>query len=47
MESYNDAFSLSGLGFVNSLFLFAGGSLLGVLGAALAVSKHLHSIEPK
>lgn len=45
--SYNSAFSLLGLGFGTTLVLLVGGGLLGVLGAGLAVRRHLHDIEPR
>ena len=47
IQSYNDAFSLLGLGLVMTLVLVVGGGLLGVLGAAIAVRRHLHEIEPR
>jgi len=47
MASYSNAFGLSGPGFGDSFMLLLSGALLGIFGAALAVSKHLHSIEPK
>jgi len=47
MASYSDTFIMSGLSFVNTLLLLGFGALLGVLGAGIAVSRHLHSIEPK
>ena len=47
MASYSDAFAMSGLSLLNSLFLLGFGALLGVIGAGLAVSRHLHAIEPR
>ena len=46
-QSYRDDFALSGLGFLESLFVLAIGSSLGVLGALLAVGRHLSQIEPE
>lgn len=46
-QSYRDDFALSGLGFVESLIVIATGSLLGVLGGLVAVSRHLNQIEPE
>lgn len=46
VQSYNDAFSLLGLGFGTTLLLLLTGSILGILGAAIAVRRHLHAIEP-
>ncbi|MEX2488335.1 MAG: permease-like cell division protein FtsX [Pseudomonadales bacterium] len=46
VQSYGNQFSISGLGVTESLVLWTGGSILGVLGALLAVSRHLHEIEP-
>ena len=47
MQSYKDSFSLLGLGLGTTLVLLLGGGLLGVLGAAIAVGRHLHEIEPR
>ena len=44
--SYQNQFSLEGVGFFTTLLMFAAGSLLGVIGAAISVSRHLHTIEP-
>ena len=44
-ESYRDDFALSGLNAGETIFLLAIGSVLGLLGAVLAVSKHLHIIN--
>ena len=41
-----DDFVLAGLGFGGNLLLLCMGALLGVLGALLAVSRHLKHIEP-
>lgn len=46
-RSYGNAFVISGLGATESLILWAGGAVLGVLGAMLAVRRHLHDIEPR
>lgn len=43
---YGSEFTLQGLGFVDSLLLVFDGVVLGWLGAWLAVSRHLSSIEP-
>lgn len=46
VESYNDSFSLLGLTAGTTAVLLGGGALLGVSGAAIAVRRHLHEIEP-
>lgn len=43
---YGSHFELQGLGLANGLWLLLGGTLLGWLGSRLAVSRHLHAIEP-
>ena len=43
---YNSDFQLSGLTFTEGLKLILFSSLLGLLGSWLAVSRHLHEIEP-
>ncbi|WP_283788683.1 permease-like cell division protein FtsX [Bermanella sp. WJH001] len=43
---YGSDFTLKGLGFVDSFLLILDGVVLGWLGAWLAVSRHLSSIEP-
>ena len=43
---YQSVFELEGLGLVGLLYLMAAGALLGLLGAWLAVARHLSSIEP-
>ena len=43
---YGSHFELKGLGLENGLWLLLGGTLLGWLGSRLAVSRHLHAIEP-
>lgn len=45
-ELYQSAFRLQGLGLQESLLIIFGSGALGLTGAALAVSKHLHAIEP-
>lgn len=45
-QSYSDDFALQGPGLMQSLFLLIVGAALGVLGALLAVSRHLSDIEP-
>ena len=46
LVSYQHQFALTGMGFLASVSLFLSGIGLGVLGAAIAVSRHLHTIEP-
>ena len=46
-QSYRDDFALSGLGFADSLLVIGSGSALGVLGALVAVGRHLSQIEPE
>ncbi|TNF33177.1 MAG: cell division protein FtsX [Gammaproteobacteria bacterium] len=43
---YNSGFSISGLSFSETLSLIAISCTLGLLGSWLAVSRHLHEIEP-
>ena len=45
--AYQDDFVLRSLGFGETSILLGSGAMLGVLGAALAVSRHLHQIEPR
>lgn len=45
-ELYQSDMRLQGLGGGESLVVLLGSGLLGLLGAALAVRKHLHTIEP-
>ena len=45
-QSYRDDFALEGPGLTGSLVLLVAGSMLGVLGAVVAVSRHLSEIEP-
>lgn len=47
VRSYDDEFALVGLGPGATLILLATGALLGILGAGLAVGRHLHEIEPR
>jgi cell division transport system permease protein len=47
LVSYQNQFGLQGIGLAATLFMFAVGIGLGVGGAGLAVSRHLHTIEPK
>lgn len=47
VAAYDGDFSLSGLGFFMTLLLWAFSALLGLLGAWLAVGRHLSKIEPK
>lgn len=44
---YQSSFSLQGLGLMGGLNLVVLGGLLGLFGAALAVSRHLSQIEPR
>jgi cell division transport system permease protein len=46
-QSYRDDFALSGLSVQDSLVILLGGSGLGVLGAIVAVRRHLREIEPQ
>jgi cell division transport system permease protein len=45
--SYDEEFVLSGLDMLESTFLLGFGCTLGIAGAALAVGRHLHQIEPR
>lgn len=45
--AYGGDFGLSGLGFLTTLLLWLSSALLGLLGAWLAVGRHLKKIEPK
>tara|TARA_B110000483_G_scaffold137672_1_gene164634 strand:+ start:1176 stop:2135 length:960 start_codon:yes stop_codon:yes gene_type:complete len=45
-QSYRDDFALQGPGFLGTLLLLVLGSSLGIIGSALAVSRHLADIEP-
>jgi cell division transport system permease protein len=45
-QSYRDDFALQGPGFLGNLLLLVSGSILGVIGSVLAVSRHLADIEP-
>ncbi len=47
VRSYSDEFAVVGLGVTGSLMLITLGAGLGVLGAALAVRRHLGEIEPQ
>jgi len=47
LRSYENTFELAGMGAATTLVLVASGALLGVLGAAMAVRRHLHLIEPQ
>lgn len=44
---YESSFHLQGLGFLGLLALMVVGAILGVLGAWIAVARHLSQIEPK
>jgi cell division transport system permease protein len=46
VQSYDDEFALVGLDLATTAILLVCGGLLGVLGASLAVGRHLHQIEP-
>ncbi len=46
-QSYRDDFALQGPGFAGTLMLMLVGTLLGILGSMLAVSRHLKEIEPR
>jgi len=45
-ELYQSEFRLRGLNLPESAIILIGAALLGLFGAAFAVSKHLHTIEP-
>jgi cell division transport system permease protein len=45
-QSYRDDFALQGPGFLGNLLLLVSGSILGIIGSVLAVSRHLADIEP-
>jgi cell division transport system permease protein len=47
VAAYDGDFGLSGLGFLATLLLWLSSALLGLLGAWLAVGRHLSKIEPK
>lgn len=47
VAAYDGDFSLSGLGFLTTLGLWTFSALLGLLGAWLAVGRHLNKIEPR
>ncbi len=47
MTSYGNAFGLTGPSIVDTFTLLLCGGLLGVVGARLAVSKHLHTAEAR
>jgi cell division transport system permease protein len=44
--SYRGEFAVKGMGLLGSALLFLTGAGLGVVGAGLAVGRHLHEIEP-
>ena len=46
-QSYRDDFALQGPGAGGVLFLLLMGSILGIAGALVAVSRHLRLIEPR
>ncbi len=46
-QSYRDDFVLSGPGVFESLIILGAGAGLGILGALVAVSRHLNEIEPE
>ncbi|MFK7829980.1 MAG: permease-like cell division protein FtsX [Congregibacter sp.] len=46
-SSYQSDFALTGLGLVDSLQLVLLGAVLGLIGAWLAVARHLRAIEPR
>ena len=45
-ELYQSDFRLRGLNLAESLVILSTAGLLGLVGAALAVSRHLHTVEP-
>jgi cell division transport system permease protein len=44
---YQSQFVLQGLGVLETLFLWVGSAILGLMGAWIAVSRHLGAIEPR
>jgi len=46
-ELYQSLFELMGLGFFGLIVLLLIGASLGLIGAWLAVARHISSIEPK
>jgi cell division transport system permease protein len=46
-DLYHSDFELRGLDFIDTLLLLLGGSMLGWIGAWLAVTRHLGAIEPR
>ena len=44
-QSYRDNYALSGLNASETIVLLCIGSVLGILGASLAISKHLHAVN--
>lgn len=47
VASYESSYSLRGLKFLDAVILLVVGMVLGVMGAALAVGRHLREIEPQ
>jgi len=45
-QSYRDDFALQGPSFLGNFLLLVSGSILGIIGSVLAVSRHLADIEP-
>jgi cell division transport system permease protein len=45
-QSYRDDFALQGPSFLGNFVLLVSGSILGIIGSVLAVSRHLANIEP-
>ena len=45
-QSYRDDFALQGPGFLGNLLLLVSGTILGIIGSVLAVSRHLADIAP-
>ena len=45
-QSYRDDFELQGQSFLGNFLLLVSGSILGIIGSVLAVSRHLADIEP-
>ena len=45
-QSYQEEFALEGPDFAGHVILLSVGSLLGMIGALLAVARHLKAIEP-
>ena len=47
LSAYQGSFQVQGLSLDDMLFVLAGSGLLGLLGASLAVRRHLRALTPK